>query len=289
MAKAKLNKYTTMDYVIALILIVLGFIFLYPMYYTIIISFSDTTNITLGNVKFWPMGFNVTAYKQILSNNRIPTAYANTILYTVVGVIVNLVMTALTAYPLARKDLWGRSFFMKMITFTMFFSGGMIPMFLVVSGLGLLDSIWSLVIPNAIWTYQLLIVRAFYMSIPESLHESATIDGASEYRIFLQIVVPLSTAVYATVGLFFFMGHWNNYLPPLIYLKSSTKFPLQVVLRQMLVKGENVNSNLAIPDNLTPEAIKNATIVVSMIPVMLVYPFAQRYFVKGMMVGAIKG
>lgn len=278
-----------MDYVIALILIVLGFIFLYPMYYTIIISFSDTANITLGNVKFWPMGFNVTAYKQILSNNRIPTAYANTILYTVVGVIVNLVMTALTAYPLARKDLWGRSFFMKMITFTMFFSGGMIPMFLVVSGLGLLDSIWSLVIPNAIWTYQLLIVRAFYMSIPESLHESATIDGASEYRIFLQIVVPLSTAVYATVGLFFFMGHWNNYLPPLIYLKSSTKFPLQVVLRQMLVKGENVNSNLAIPDNLTPEAIKNATIVVSMIPVMLVYPFAQRYFVKGMMVGAIKG
>ena len=289
MANLKLNKYTAIDYIIALVLLVMGFIFLYPMYYTVIISFSDTANITLGNVKFWPLGFNVTAYKQILANNRIPAAYSNTILYTVVGVTINIVMTALTAYPLSRKDLWGRSFFMKMITFTMFFSGGMIPMFLVVSGLGLLDSIWALVIPNAIWTYQLLIVRAFYMSIPDSLHESATIDGASEYRIFLQIVVPLSTAVYATVGLFFFMGHWNNYFAPLIYLKTDSKFPLQVVLRQMLVKGENVNHNLAIPDNLTPEAIKNATIVVSMIPVMLVYPFAQRYFVKGMMVGAIKG
>ena len=278
-----------MDYVIAVILLVLGFVFLYPMYYTIIISFSDTFNITAGNVKFWPKGFNIAAYNQILSNNRVPTAYINTILYTVVGVAMNLIMTALTAYPLSRKDFWGRSGFMKLITFTMFFSGGMIPTFLLVSKLGMLDTIWSLVLPNAIWTYQMLIVRAFYMAIPESMHESATIDGASEFRIFLQIIVPLSKAAFATVGLFFFMGHWNNYIPPLIYLKNASKYPLQIVLREMLVKGDNVNYNLAIPDNLTPESMKNATIVVSMIPVMIVYPFAQKYFVKGMMIGAVKG
>jgi len=171
----------------------------------------------------------------------------------------------------------------------MFFSGGMIPMFLLVSSLGLLNSIWSIVLPNAIWTYQMLIVRSFYMSIPESLHESANIDGASEFRIFLQIMVPLSKPAFATVGLFFFMGHWNNYLAPLIYLKEPTKYPLQVVLREMLIKDDTVNYNLAIPDNLTPEAMKNATIVVSMIPVMLIYPFAQKYFVKGMMIGAVKG
>jgi len=289
MAKSMLKRFTTMDYVITVILLGLGFIFLYPVYYTIIISFSDTFNITAGNVKFWPLGFNVSAYKQILSNNRVPLAYWNTILYTAVGVMVNLSMTALTAYPLSRKNMWGRSFFMKLITFTMFFSGGMIPMFLLVSSLGLLNSIWSIVLPNAIWTYQMLIVRSFYMSIPESLHESANIDGASEFRIFLQIMVPLSKPAFATVGLFFFMGHWNNYLTPLIYLKDPAKYPLQVVLRQMLINDDTANYNLAIPDNLTPEAMKNASIVVSMIPVMLIYPFAQKYFVKGMMLGAVKG
>lgn len=286
---SKLKKFTTMDYIIFVILAILGFIFLYPMYYTIIISFSDTYNITAGNINFLPKGFNFLAYKQILSNNRVPRAYFNSILYAVVGVLVNLVMTGLTAYPLSRKNFWGRSVFMKFITFTMFFSGGMIPIFLLVSNLGMLDSIWALVLPNAIWTYQMLIVRSFYMSIPESMHESATLDGASEFRIFLQIIVPLSKAAFATVGLFFFMGHWNSYFIPLIYLKDSAKYPLQIVLREMLIRGDNVNYNLAIPDNLTPEAMKNATIVVSMIPVMLVYPFAQKYFIKGMMIGAVKG
>lgn len=289
MSKSKLKRFTTMDYIVAIILLGLGFIFLYPVYYTIIVSFSDTFNITAGNVKIWPLGFNVAAYRQILSNNRVPQAYLNTILYTAVGVGVNLAMTALTAYPLARKNMWGRSFFMKLITFTMFFSGGLIPTFLLVSSLGMLNTIWALVLPNAIWTYQILIVRSFYMSVPESLHESATIDGASEFRIFLQIMVPLSKPAFATVGLFFFMGHWNSYLPPLIYLKEPTKYPLQVVLREMLIKDDTVNYNLAIPDNLTPESMKNATIVVSMIPVMLIYPFAQKYFVKGMMLGAVKG
>ncbi len=286
---AKLKRLTTMDYVVFFILGILGFIFLYPVYYTVIISFSSTYNIISGNVNLIPLGFNLNAYKQIISNERIPRAYINTIYYTTLGVLIKLIMTALTAYPLSRKDFWGKSFFMRMIVFTMFFSGGMIPTFLLVSNLKLLNTVWALVLPNAILTYQMLIVRSFYMGIPDSMHESATISGASEFRIFIQIIAPLSKAVYATVGLFFFMSHWNSFFPPLIYLNDTKKYPLQVVLRQMLIKEETANPNMAIPDNLTPEAMKNATIVVSMIPVMIVYPFAQKYFVKGMMVGAVKG
>ena len=284
-----LKRLTLMDYIVSFVLLVLGFIFFYPMYYTVIISFSSTSSITRGIVKFWPSGFNLLAYKQILSNARIPHAYLNTIYYTTVGIIINLIMTTVTAYPLSRDKFWGRSVFMKIITFTMFFSGGMIPTFLLVSELKLIDTVWALVLPNAIWTFEMLIVRSFYISIPDSLRESAEMDGASEYRILWQIMIPLSKAVFATVGLFFFVGHWNSYFAPLIYLKSSDKFPLQVVLRDMLIKDETANFNLAIPDNLTPEAMKNATIVVSMIPVMIVYPFAQKYFVKGMMLGAVKG
>lgn len=284
-----LKRLTLMDYLVAFVLLIMGFIFFYPMYYTVIISFSNTSSITRGIVRFWPSGFNLLAYKQILSNARIPQAYLNTIYYTTIGIAINLIMTSITAYPLSRDKFWGRSVFMKIITFTMFFSGGMIPSFLLVSELKLIDSVWALVLPNAIWTFEMLIVRSFYISIPESLRESAEMDGASEYRIFLQIMVPLSKAVFATIGLFYFVGHWNSYFAPLIYLKTSSKFPLQVVLREMLIKDETANFNLAIPDNLTPEAMKNATIVVSMIPVMIVYPFAQKYFVKGMMIGAVKG
>ena len=185
--------------------------------------------------------------------------------------------------------MWGRKFFMKMITFTMFFSGGLIPTFLLVSNLGMVNTIWAFILPGAISTYHMIIVKSFFESLPASLHESATIDGASEFRIFLRIMVPLSTAAIATVAMFFFMGRWNAYLGPLIYLNTEKKFPLQVVLRQMLVEGDTHNTNTVVSENLTPEAMKNATVVVSMIPVLLVYPFAQRYFVKGVMIGAVKG
>jgi len=287
--KSKLHKLTTFDYVIVAVMLVLGFIFLYPVYRTFIISFSDTYSITRGWVQWYPMGFNVKAYGQILADNRIPRAYWNTIIQTAVGVSIQIIATTLTAYPLSREDMWGRKFFMKMITFTMFFGGGLIPTFLLVSGLGLVDTIWALVLPGAISTYHMIIVKSFFESLPASLHESATIDGASELRIFLRIMVPLSTAAIATVALFFFMGRWNAYMGPLIYLNSESKYPLQIVLRQMLVDGETHNTNTVVVENLTPEAMKNATVVISMIPVLLVYPFAQKYFVKGVMIGAVKG
>ncbi len=287
--KSKLNRFTTFDYVVIFSLLVLGFIFLYPVYRSVIISFSDTYSITRGWVQWYPMGFNVKAYGEILKNNRVPLAYANTIYYTVVGVIVQIICGTMTAYPLSRENFWGRKTFMKLITFTMFFNGGMIPLFLVVSGLGLLDTVWAVVLPTAVSTYYMIILKSFFESVSPSLHESATIDGASEFRIFLKIMLPLSKASIATCAMFFFLEHWNAYLTPLLYINNSKKWPLQVVLRQMLIDGNAVDNNDVIAENLTPEAMKNATVVVSMIPVLIVYPFAQRYFVKGVMIGAVKG
>ncbi len=287
--KSKLNRLTTFDYVVIGLLLLFGFIFLYPVYRSVIISFSDTYYITRGFVQWYPMGFNLGAYKLILSNNRVPLAYANTIYYTVIGVLVQIVFATLTAYPLSRPNFWGKSVFMKLIAVTMFFSGGLIPTFLLVSGLHLLDTVWALVLPTAVSTYHMIIVKNFFESISPSLHESATIDGASEFRIFLKIMLPLAKASIATVSMFFFLQHWNAYLAPVIYLNDSKRYPLQVVLRQMLIEGETGNVGEAITENLTPEAMKNATVVVTMIPVLIVYPFAQRYFVKGVMIGAVKG
>ncbi len=287
--KSKLNRLTTFDYVVIFSLLVFGFIFLYPVYRSVIISFSDTYSITRGWVHWYPMGFNLKAYGEILKNNRVPLAYANTIYYTVVGVIVQIACGTMTAYPLSRENFWGRKTFMKLITFTMFFNGGMIPLFLVVSGLGLLDTVWAVVLPTAVSTYYMIILKSFFESVSPSLHESATIDGASEFRIFLKIMIPLSKASIATCAMFFFLEHWNAYLTPLLYINNSKKWPLQVVLRQMLIDGNATDNNDVIAENLTPEAMKNATVVVSMIPVLIVYPFAQRYFVKGVMIGAVKG
>ena len=220
---------------------------------------------------------------------KVPRAFMNSVLYTVVGTAINLAMTALMAYPLSKPNLVGRGVFMKLIIFTLLFNGGTIPTYLVVQSLGLIDSMWSLVLPNAIWTMELFIQVSFYRSLPSSLFESAKLDGASELTILLRIVLPLSKASLASIALFYFMGHWNSYFLPLIYLSSGEKFPLQLVLKDMLISDSTMVSGLVESAALTPAAVKNATIFVTMVPVMLVYPFAQKYFVKGVMIGSIKG
>jgi len=285
----KLKGYTALDYVLLLILAALGFIFLYPVYYVFCISFSNNFNIASGLVTFFPRGFNTNAYRVILNDQRIPLAYWNTIKQTVACVGAGLFFTSVTAYPLSRKNMWGRGFFIKLIVFTMYFSGGMIPTFLLVSGLGLIDTIWALVLPGLVSTYYLLIIKSFYESLSSEIYESATIDGASEYRILFQFFLPLSKAALATAALFLFVGRWNAYFGPLIYFNDTKKYPLQLILRQMIIKDQAVGTNQPIPDNITPEAMKNATIAVSILPVLLVYPFAQRYFVQGVMLGAVKG
>lgn len=285
------EKFGLFDAIVHLILILISISILYPLLHTVAVSFSDSYNVMANKVLVLPRGFNLESYAYLLQNQKVPRAFLNTVYYTVLGVSINLIMTLVMAYPLSKSQLVGRNVVLKLVMFTMFFSGGTIPTFLLIKDLGLLDSVWSLSLPNAIWTMQMLIMVSFFRSLPQSLFESAYLDGASEYRILWQIAIPLSKASIASIAMFFFMGHWNSYFLPMIYLNSTEKFPLQLVLRSMLLEdSENLTSKVGIETaSVTPTAVKNAVIVVTMVPVMLIYPFVQKYFVKGVMIGSIKG
>ncbi|MGF9696626.1 MULTISPECIES: carbohydrate ABC transporter permease [Paenibacillus] len=262
---------------------------LYPIVYITAVSLSDTAAVVQGKVFLFPKGLNLEAYVEVLKNDTIPRAYLNSIFYTAFGTFVNLLFTAVAAYPLSQKGFFGRKFFMMTIVLTMFLNPGIIPTYVVVQQLGLTDSVWALVLPNAIWTMELIILKSFYENMSSQIREAALIDGASEYRILFNIVIPLSKPALASIGLFYFMGHWNSFFLPLIYLNDPDKYPLQVVLRDMLIYSAENDAGLVDRSALAPQSIKNATIVLSMIPVLLIYPFAQKYFAKGVMLGSEKG
>jgi len=283
------KRFTFFDFVITVVLSLVAIVTLYPVLYTVSVSFSDPAYIVQNKVYLWPRGFNIEAYKQVLESPKIPRAYWNTILYTTVGTFINLLMTAVAAYPLSRKGLVGRKFFVVAIVLPMFLNGGIIPTFLVVQKLNLIDSIWAIVLPNAIWTIELLIIKSFYENMSSALRESAVIDGASEYRVLFNIVIPLSKPALASIGLFYFMGHWNSFFIPMIYLNDINLYPLQVVLRDMLLFDTNKQEAAIEQMLIPPQALKNATIFISMIPVLIIYPFAQKYFAKGIMLGSEKG
>lgn len=288
--RGSLNKrFTFFDFLLTVVLGLIAIVTVYPVVYIVAVSFSDTAYIVQNKVFLWPRGFNIEAYKQILESPRIPRAYWNTILYTTVGTFINLLMTAVAAYPLSRTGFVGRKFFMVAIVLTMFLNGGIIPTFLIVQKLNLIDSIWAIVLPNAIWTVELLIIKSFYENMSPSLRESAVMDGASEYRVLFNIVIPLSKPALASIGLFYFMGHWNSFFIPMIYLNDAKLYPLQVVLRDMLLFDTNKQAGAIEQALLAPQALKNATIFISMVPVLLIYPFAQKYFAQGIMLGSEKG
>lgn len=288
--KMNVKDFSLFSVINGIIMLCLSVVVLYPIIYITAVSFSDTASVLQGKVTLLPKGFNLDAYAQVLKDDRIPRAYLNTIFYTTLGTTINLLFTAVAAYPLARKDFFGRKFFLLAIILTMFLNPGIIPNYLIVQELGMIDTVWALVLPNAIWTFELIILKSFYENMSESLREAAVVDGASEYRILFQIIIPLSKPALASIGLFYFMGHWNSFFIPLIYLNDSTMYPLQVVLRDMLIFADNNNNtNLVDAAALAPQAMKNATIFLSMIPVLLLYPFAQKYFAKGVMLGSEKG
>ncbi|CAN7433758.1 carbohydrate ABC transporter permease [Paenibacillus sp. LjRoot56] len=262
---------------------------LYPVLYMLAVSLSDTSAVVQGKVFLFPKGFNFDAYKEVLKNDKIPRAYLNSVYYTTLGTFINLLFTAVAAYPLSQRTFFGRKWFMLMIIITMFFNAGIIPTYMVVQQLGLLDTVWALVIPNAIWTMELIILKSFYENMSSQIREAALIDGASDYRILFSIVIPLSKPALASIGLFYFMGHWNSFFIPMIYLSDKEMYPLQVVLRDMLIYNAENDAGLVDRAALAPQAMKNATIVLSMIPVLLIYPFAQKYFAKGVMLGSEKG
>lgn len=277
--------------IISLLIIV---VIAYPLYFVIIASFSQPEAVLGGKLRFLPVGFNIESYKMVLSERKVWVGYRNTLLYTVLGTCINLVLTTLAAYALSRKDMPWRTPLTFVISFTMLFGGGMIPVYMVVRSLQLTDTIWAMVIPNAIATYNLLVMKNYFQSsIPEELQEAAAIDGCSHFKTLMKVVLPLSTPILAVIVLFYAVGHWNAFFNAVIYLRNQELFPLQIVLRDILLQ----NSLEAVGGDLTGmyekvmrgETMKYALIIVASAPVIIMYPFVQKYFVKGIMVGAIKG
>ena len=266
---------------------------LIPLWHVLMFSLSDATTVYGGGLFLLPKDFSLGAYRIILRDPMIGTAYKNTIWVVVVGTAVNLTLSFLLAYPLCKKDLKGRSIIQYGIFFTMLFSGGMIPTYLVVNQLGLINSHWSLILPGAVSTYNVFVLRNFISTtIPESLPESARIDGASEVRILIQIIVPLSKPVLAVLGLWYGVGHWNAWFACIIYINKFSMYTLQPVLRQILITLNPAGFFAYDPElaiGQMQDVVKMGIIMVATIPILCIYPFLQKYFVKGVMLGAVKG
>lgn len=281
----------TLDAINAVILVICCFITLYPMYLVAISSISGGTFVARGEVSFWPKGITLSSYKVLMHDRYFSISMLNTLYYTVLYTAVSLFMSVLCAYPLSIKSFSGRRVIMKFITITMFLTGGMIPSYLVVKSLGLLDSVWALVLPGAISTYNMIIIRSFFEGIPAELRESAFIDGANDVVMLFKITLPLSLPVLATMTLFYATGMWNSYFSALLYISEKGRYPVQLILRNMLIDdqmGEEY-ANIVSDTDIVPLTLKYASIMISTLPILLVYPFVQRYFVKGTLVGSIKG
>lgn len=262
-----------------------------PFIYVLTVSITPINEVIQRGIVLFPINPTISAYREILSGGIMMNAYRVTLYVTIVGTLLNLCFTALTAYPLARKGLPYRNVLMIGIVFTMIFNGGMIPNFLLVKSLGLMDTLWALMIPGLISAFYLIIMKSFFEQLPEELFESSRMDGANEWYILLRIVIPLSLPVIASLGLFFAVNHWNSFFDGILYINNSRKFPLQVVLRGILLGATNVSAD-SLPDDsraVSPLTIQMAAVIVTIVPILCVYPFIQKHFAKGMLLGSIKG
>lgn len=275
-----------------ILLTLFAFLCLFPFINIIAVSLSDNTAIVSGKVFLWPVGFNTIAYREVFSDLGMIRSFLFTVGLTVLYTAITLFMTILCAYPLSKKYLKGRTVFLLLITFTMYFTSGMIPQYLLVSNLNLLNTIWALILPGAVNTFNMIVMKSFFTSIPTSLEESASLDGAGHLRILFSIVLPLSMPIIATISLFYAVGRWNGFSDALYYINDPKMFPLQLKLRQ-LISLNNVEQMMTdlqdAEDMVVPEQLKSASIMFATVPILVVYPWLQKYFVKGMMVGSIKG
>ena len=270
----------------------IAILMVFPFIYIIALSFSDEKTIAEGGLILFPKGWSLEAYRYIFSTDTLLRGLYNSILITAGGTIVNLAMTSLMAYPLAKTYLLGRRSILMLVIFTILFSGGLIPTFLAVKWTGLLDSLWSVIIPTSISAFYLIILKNFFQQIPEGLEESAKIDGANDMVILLRIVLPLSLPAIATFALFYAVNHWNMYFQAIMYINDHSKWPVQVLLRQIVILSQSsVGDSSSISDEtvLPPQSIKMAVIVFATVPIMLVYPFLQKHFAKGVFLGSVKG
>lgn len=284
--------------VTAAVYVTLSVIFLvvaYPLYFVVIASVSDPSLVSTGRVWAVPRGITFEGYARIFTHEEILTGYRNSIMYAVVGTSVNLAVTLTAAYALSRQDLVGRNAITFIFAFTMFFSGGIIPLFLLVRGLGLYNTFWAMIFPTALSVWNMIIARTFFQStIPKELLDSAKVDGCTDFRFFWSIVLPLSTAIIAVLLIFYAVAHWNAFFNALIFLRSRSRFPLQLVLRDILIQNQFTDEMMMDDESaeaqaIVAESIKYGVIIVASVPVMILYPFVQKHYVRGIMIGAIKG
>ncbi len=280
------------DFIVYILLAIITLVTLFPILYIVAGSFASVKELALSRFLLLPKEPALDAYKYIFSTRTLMRSMSVTVMVTLVGTIVNLVMTCLTAYPLSRKELPGRKYLMYAVTFTLVFSGGMIPTYLVVDALGLIDSYASLILPGAISSFNLILVKNFFQEIPQDLIDSAKIDGCNEAGVLAKIVLPLSKPALATFTMFYAVGHWNTFLTALLYLNDSRKWTIQVLLRQIVILaqgGIGDEASMGLEFVIPSQSVKMAVIVVATLPIVLFYPFMQKYFEKGVMVGSIKG
>lgn len=294
------------DLIIHISLFLLLVACLYPLLHVASVSVSEMLAVQQNIITFFPVGFQTKVYEQIFSRPTLPKGFLNSFIYTVVGTFVSLFLTLTMAYALSKKRLPFRNFFMFLVVLTMFFGGGLIPTYLLVRKLGVLDTLWAVIIPYSLIPFNLIIMRTFFQQIPVEMEESAFLDGASDVKVLTSIVIPLSMAAVAVIGLFYMVTHWNAWFPAAIYLKSHAKYPLQLLLREIVILGELVDQLMdegraaeamwaetiaekGLGGHMTLEQLKYGVLFVSLVPMLIAYPFIQKYFVKGVMIGSVKG
>ncbi len=282
-------------FVVYTVILLFLLLILYPIVFIISASFSEGSEVQLGHVYLWPVKPTLEGYRAVFSHKNIMTGYRNTILYTLGGTLINVVVTILCAYPLSRRDMPLRGFFVFLFVFTMFFGGGLIPTYLLVNSLGMVNTVWALLIPGAMSVYNMIITRTFFQNgVPHELLEASQIDGCSDARYFFSILLPLSQAVISVISLYYAVAHWNSYFSALIYIRDKELQPLQLILRSILLSTRVSLNEFEDPDLLEGKIgleflVKFALIVVSSAPIMCLYPFVQKFFAKGVMLGSVKG
>lgn len=290
----KKKKISVFQVVNTLLMLVLMFITLYPMYHVVIASFSDPLLLkSYTGPLVWFLGKPTLAgYERTLSNRSLFIGFKNTMFYLLVGTTMQVVLTSMGAYVLTRKSFLPRKIIMKLIIFTMFFSGGLIPLFFVITDTKIYNTIWVSSIPYAVSAFNLIIMKSFFESLPESLEEAAIIDGANDFTVFTRIIMPLSKPVVAVMVLYYGVGQWNSWFPASMFTRDRKLYPLQMILREILIENQALASDSlaqAVEDTFSSELVKYCTIVVSTVPILIIYPFLQKYFEKGVMIGAVKG
>lgn len=281
------------NYVLMTLLLI---IVLYPIIYIISCSFSDGNALMSGKVKLFPVGFTLDSYDAVFKYSVIWTGFKNSIIYTVCGVLFSITLTLFAAYPLSREDFRGRKMFTGLFLFTMMFSGGLIPTYMLIKDLKLIDSMWAIILPTAVNAYNVIVARTFFkQTIPKELLEASKMDGCSDFKFFSMIVIPLSKPIIAVLCLWVTVSLWNSYFNPMIYINSVDKYPLQLVLRKILLMSQvdltatNVDPVKLAQNRYLSEMLKYGTIIISSLPLMIIYPFVQKHFVKGVMIGSVKG